>query len=63
MAALVLSAEPPRREVYEIERVALTTGRAVGDVCGAVAVGVQWGRRARQVVNTHWDHLRSQRRV
>jgi len=39
VAALVLGAEPPRPEVYEIERVALTTARADGGVCGAVAVG------------------------
>jgi len=39
VAALVLGAEPPRPEVYEIERVARSPlpGRTVA--CGAVAVG------------------------
>jgi len=39
VAALVNGAEPPRPEVYEIERVALTTARRTVAICGAVAVG------------------------
>jgi len=62
VSVLVLSAEPPRPAVGEIERVALAIGRADGDVGDAVDVP-RLESPAGDVISAHREHRRSRRKA